>query len=102
MEMTHGKESRADSMEMILARLLRIGSMIAAGLMAVGIVLMIFGATLGGTLVLAGLLTLVSTPVIRVLAAMAVFLRERDYLFAGFCVVVILSLAVGMMIGNLE
>ncbi|HYF78459.1 MAG TPA: DUF1634 domain-containing protein [Symbiobacteriaceae bacterium] len=102
MEMTHGKESRVDSMEIILARLLRIGSMIAAGLMAAGIVLMVTGVALGGTLVLAGLLTLVSTPVIRVLAAMIVFLRERDYLFAGFCAVVILSLAVGMFIGNLE
>lgn len=102
MEMTQHKESRADSMELILARLLRVGSMISAGLTAVGIVLMVTGAALGGTLVLAGLLTLVSTPVIRVLAAMIVFLRERDYLFAGFCLVVVLSLAVGMVIGNLE
>ncbi|MDF2630566.1 MAG: hypothetical protein K0R39_4397 [Symbiobacteriaceae bacterium] len=102
MEMTRGKESRVDSMEIVLARLLRVGSMIAAGLMAVGILLMVVGVGFGGAVIQAGLLTLVSTPVIRVLAAMVVFLRERDFLFAGFCVVVFVSLAVGMVIGNLE
>lgn len=102
MEMTNEKESRHEALELVLARLLRVGSMLAAGLMVVGIGLMLAGLPLGTTLVMAGLLTLVSTPVLRVVAAMVVFMRERDYLFALFCLVVVLSLGVGMAIGHTE
>jgi len=102
MEMMEGKQSQVESIEIVLARLLRIGSMIAAALMALGIILLLAGVGIGATVVTAGLVVLVATPVLRVVVAGFVFLRERDYLFALFCVVVVAALGVGMLIGNLE
>ncbi|HWI61246.1 MAG TPA: DUF1634 domain-containing protein [Symbiobacteriaceae bacterium] len=102
MEMMEGKQSRVESIELILARLLRIGSMMAAGLMGVGIVMLALGLASGSLVVTAGLVVLVSTPILRVSVAMIVFLRERDYLFALFCLVVIGALFVGMLIGKAE
>ncbi|HYF91119.1 MAG TPA: DUF1634 domain-containing protein [Symbiobacteriaceae bacterium] len=103
MQMTsEGRESRGHSVEIILAKLLRTGSLVAAGLTAAGIVLMVLGLAAGATVTVAGLVVLVSTPILRVSVAMVVFLKERDYLFAFFCLVVIASLGAGMVIGKTE
>ena len=72
MEMMEGKQSRVESIEPILARLLRIGSMMAAGLMGVGIVMLALGLASGSLVVTAGLVVLVSTPILRVSVAMIV------------------------------
>ena len=102
MQMTEERESPVQSMELILARLLRVGSLVAAGLTAVGIVLIALGLPAGTAVATAGLVVLVSTPILRVSVAMLVFLKERDYLFALFCLVVIAALGVGMLIGKTE
>jgi uncharacterized membrane protein len=104
MEMTNVKPSRVEAIEVILAKLLRIGSVIAGALMAVGLVMTLIApvAALGTELITIGLVVLVATPVMRVTVAMAVFVRDRDYLFALFCLVVLAALAVGMLIGHAE
>lgn len=102
MEMTQAKDQRAEALELILARLLRFGSMGAAALLAAGIFLGVTGLAplLGPDLVTVGLLVLVSTPVVRVVVALAVFVREKDMAFAAFSLVVLASLAVGILIGQ--
>lgn len=104
MEMMESKHAGAESIEIILAKLLRIGSVIAAALMGAGLLLSVLGVAgaLGTELVTIGLIVLVSTPVMRVAVAMAVFVRDKDYLFALFCLVVIGALGLGVLIGRTE
>lgn len=104
MDMTELKVTPHDNslIELTLARALRVGSIIAALLMAAGLMMIILGwaPDQGNRVLTAGLITLVATPVMRVAVALLVFLRERDYLFAFFCLVVLSSLAAGVVIGQ--
>ena len=91
---------------------LRIGLALAATLMAVGLVLalatgehagaavrlhaLLSDGTLADRLIATGLLILASTPVIRVVALVAIWIRERDRRFAlaGLIVCAILATAI--------
>jgi uncharacterized membrane protein len=88
------------AIERILARVLRLGSIIAGVLLAAGIGgMMLTGAAYPRRLITAGLVTLLLTPVLRVLVAAVVFFKERDWLFALFCLLVLCSLAAGVKLG---
>ncbi len=90
-----------EPLEMTLARLLRIGSFVAAVLIALGIAVMLFGnEKMASGLVTAGLVALMATPVMRVATAGLIFVRERDWRFACFCLVVICALIAGMLLGH--
>lgn len=87
--------------ELILARLLRIGSVIAAILLTIGIgAMLLTGAAYAPRFITAGLVVLLATPIMRVLVAGMVFFRERDWLFTLFCLVVLCSLAAGVLLGQ--
>ena len=89
------------AIERILAKVLRLGSIVAGVLLAAGIggMLLTGGGAFAQRLITAGLITLLLTPVLRVLVAAVVFCRERDWLFALFCLVVLCSLAAGVKLG---
>jgi uncharacterized membrane protein len=88
------------TVERILARVLRLGSILAGILLAAGIgAMLVTGSTSPHRLISAGLITLLLTPVLRVLVAAVVFLKEGDWLFALFCLVVLCSLAAGVTLG---
>ena len=88
------------AVERILAKVLRIGSVIAGALLAAGIGSMLLGGTgFAPRLITAGLVVLLLTPVLRVLVAAMVFCKERDWLFALFCLVVLCALAAGVRFG---
>jgi uncharacterized membrane protein len=96
-----GKKPETEAIELVLARLLRVGSLIAAALLAVGIVAMVLGQTeFAPRLITAGLLVLLCTPVLRVLVAGIIFVREGDWHFACFSLVVLCALAAGVYFGN--
>lgn len=104
---THEPDIRPASphepIELTLARLLRIGSFIAAILIAVGIGAMLLGhEQSAGHLITAGLLVLMATPVMRVVTAGLIFVREKDWRFACFCLVVVCALVVGAVLGKLH
>ncbi|WP_306591631.1 DUF1634 domain-containing protein [Geothrix sp. 21YS21S-4] len=89
--------------ELILARCLRIGSIVAAALLALGLgVMAATGAPVGKSLMTAGLIALLLTPVLRVLVAAIVFVKEKDWLYVAFCLVVLCSLAAGVKFGLVE
>jgi uncharacterized membrane protein len=89
--------------ETVLARLLRLGSLLAAILLASGIAAMLLAeASFAQWLITAGLIVLLGTPVMRVLVAGLVFAREKDWLFALFCLVVLCALAAGAILGRGE
>ena len=93
--------SSHEPIELTLARLLRVGSLIAAVLIAVGLGIMLSGnEQLASRLVTAGLLVLMATPVLRVVTAGIIFIREKDWRFACFCLVVICALAAGIYLGQ--
>jgi|GEM_PF-327183 len=100
---THREEpAKHEAIELVLARLLRIGSIIAAALLAAGIGAMLLGghAVVGPRLITAGLLALMATPIMRVVVAGLIFTRDRDWRFAFFCVVVLCSLVAGVLLGH--
>ncbi len=87
--------------ELVLARLLWVGSIVAAVLIAVGIGFMLNGRLNHAThLITVGLLVLLATPIMRVFTAAVIFVRERDWRFACFCLVVLCALAAGMLLGH--
>lgn len=96
------KPSPHEPLEMTLARLLRIGSFIAAVLIAVGIVSgrLTGSETFASQLITMGLLALLATPIMRVATAAVIFVREKDWRFACFCLVVICALVAGMFLGH--
>jgi uncharacterized membrane protein len=98
---SEGKRGETEAIELVLARLLRIGSLIAAALLAVGILAMVLGQTdFAPKLITAGLLVLLCTPVMRVLVAAVIFVREKDWHFAFFSLVVLCALAAGAYLGR--
>lgn len=88
--------------DILVARMLRIGSTIAASLIAVGLMVALAGLApnLSTTLVTAGLVVLVLTPVLRVVTAFLAFLRERDFIYAFFSFLVLVALAIGVVLGR--
>lgn len=99
----HEAASRHEPIEMVLARLLRLGSIVAAILLAVGIGAMLLGHTgIAPQIISAGLLALLATPVMRVAAAGVIFARDRDWRFAFFCCVVLCALVAGVLLGRGE
>lgn len=99
--MTPTEKPCHEPLEDSLAKMLRLGSAIAAGLITSGILVMLTGneATANG-LIVAGLITLMATPVMRVVVAGVVFVRDKDWRFAFFCLVVICSILVGIFMGR--
>jgi uncharacterized membrane protein len=95
------KGTQNEAIELVLARLLRIGSLIAAAMLAAGILAMVLGQTeFAPKLITAGLLVLLCTPVMRVLVAGIIFVREKDWHFAFFSLVVLCALAAGVFFGR--
>lgn len=96
-----GKSAEVVALELVLARLLRVGSLIAAALLAVGIAMMVLGRTeFAPKLITAGLLVLLCTPVLRVLVAAFIFVKEKDWHFALFSFVVLCAMAAGVFFGS--
>ena len=86
---------------MVLARLLFVGAVIAAILLAVGIGAMLLGhGAVASHLITTGLVALMATPIMRVLTAGLIFVREKDWRFALFCLVVLCALATGIVLGH--
>ena len=97
----HEAGAEVHPIELVLARLLRLGSLVAAALLTVGIALMTMGMTVfAPKLITAGLLVLLGTPVMRVVAASIIFTKERDWHFAFFSIVVLCAMAAGVYFGK--
>ncbi len=96
------KTTALDSMEDIVGRLLQIGTTAASVLVGVGLVVLFLGIApaLAPKLITAGLIILVSTPVLRVVAALGVFVREKDWIFAAISTTVLVVLGVGVLLGK--
>ena len=98
---------RPRRLEDLLAGLLRYGTLVASGWMAVGMVLSLsLGAAPSHRLGLPdrclaiGIVLLIALPVLRVALMTAVFLFEKDYVFAAISGAVLAIIALGFLLGT--
>jgi uncharacterized membrane protein len=94
-------------MEGILAGLLRYGSLVASGWMALGMALSLFKdvlplITLSDRCLAIGIVLLIALPVLRVALMTGVFLLEKDYRFAAISCAVLGIIALGFLLGTIN
>ncbi len=94
---------RLRRMEVILAGLLRYGALVACGWMIIGMS-MEYGDFLNSGLAKRcteiGIVLLIALPMLRVALTAAVFLFERDYLFAAISGTVLAIIVLGLLLGT--
>jgi uncharacterized membrane protein len=83
--MTMDRPDRPDRLERVLARWLAVGTTLSTGLLAVGLAGWMVGgpSPLSAGCMHGGLLVLMATPVVRVLASVVEYARERDWAFVA-------------------
>jgi uncharacterized membrane protein len=91
-------------LETMLARLLRYGAIAASILLAVGMAMGMTGPHISraaNLFMTIGIVVLIALPVVRVGLATAVFLFERDYLFAFISGLVLFIITIGFLLGTI-
>jgi uncharacterized membrane protein len=104
-----GDRRRLLRMESILSGLLRYGALVASGWIAIGMAMGMFGGApsdlhvgLADRCMAIGIVLLIALPVLRVALTTAVFLFERDYLFAAISGTVLVIIVLGFLIGTIN
>jgi uncharacterized membrane protein len=89
-----------EQMEERIGRLLSVGTAISSGLLAVGLVLSIAGGppALAASLLTAGLVVLIATPIGRVIASAVGFTLQRDWQMVMMTGLVLASLALSLVV----
>lgn len=110
MDVTRGQRAEAEQEEQVLrvelavARLLRVGTAIATVLTATGLAILLLQLPLaiGPALVTAGLITLVCTPLLRVAAALLIYLKLGDLTYAIISLTVLVVVCLGIALGQVH
>lgn len=106
MERTHAPEQDQEEqlvrVELAVSKLLRVGTAAATLLMAAGLAVMLLQLpfTIGPTLITAGLIALVCTPLLRVAAALVIYLRVGDLTYTIISLTVLAVVFVGIVLGQ--
>src|SRR5437588_11755967 len=82
----------------LLARALMVGGLVAFLLILAGSVMVSVHAPYGTAVLRAGVLVLMSTPVLRVALAVVAFWMERDYKYTAIAFAVLLIVLVGAIL----
>jgi uncharacterized membrane protein len=96
---------RHDGLEKLLASVLNLGSLLACSIIAVGILLSIynrlkeFPSATGLKVVTAGVSLLIFLPAGRVALMLCAFMRDRDLLFSGISLLVLVIIILGAALG---
>jgi uncharacterized membrane protein len=98
--MTDGTLRRAASnsgtgrLEAMIGHVLRFGTVASTTLFAVGLLMTVasFQISVARVLLDAGLVMLLATPAARVVVSVVEYIRERDWIFVGLTLVVLLAL----------
>jgi uncharacterized membrane protein len=92
--------------ELLLARLLSVGTCVASAVIAVGLVLSLFNERaalpIATQLVTVGIVLFILLPILRVLLMFTIYLKDRDYQFAVAAAVVFFIIFTGCAIGILS
>lgn len=106
MERTHATEQEQEEqvvqVELAVSRLLRVGTALATLLMASGLAIMLLQLPVifGPTLITVGLITLVCTPLLRVAAALLIYLRLGDLVYSVISLTVLAVVFTGIFLGQ--
>jgi uncharacterized membrane protein len=93
-------EKREPGFDRALALVLRIGAFAGFFVMLAGVVAHIFvDGVISARIELAGVLIMLVTPVVRVLVAMVLFFREKDWRYGWISAGVLLILLLGSVFG---
>jgi uncharacterized membrane protein len=92
-------EDQIAGIERKIGIILRIGVGLSIALILLGVVLFSFGSNYSERVLLIGIGVLIITPIIRILACVFSFGRERDWLYLGITILVLVVIAVSMAIG---
>ncbi|MCT4397854.1 DUF1634 domain-containing protein [Pediococcus ethanolidurans] len=117
------KMEEMNQIELIIGQVLRIGVLISAAVILVGVLLIVFTGQTGYSakiypttvnaiasgivalkpfaIVMLGLFLLILTPVLRVVVSIYAFAKERDHLYVWITTFVLVILLIGMWIGYL-
>ncbi|MCI1895158.1 MAG: DUF1634 domain-containing protein [Lactobacillus sp.] len=116
-------KKETQDIELIIGQILRIGVIIAAAVIVLGLALLLItgqsgypagvhpskpGAILQGVIafkpyavLMLGLFLLILTPVLRVVVSIYAFIKEKDHLYAWITTIVLVILVIAMVIGYL-
>jgi len=96
---------RDGGLEQLLARVLYLGSLLACSIIALGIILSLFHgrkvlpSATGMKVAAAGISLLIFLPVLRVVLMLSAFVRDRDLLFSGISMLVLVIIVLGAVLG---
>jgi len=99
---------RHPRLERLLARVLRSGTWLASGVIALGLALPVIDwpgispALTGPRIITAGIALLIFLPVLRVVLMLIVFFREGDYRFGAIATLVLVIIVLGAALGMHE
>lgn len=100
------KQMKPVRIELLLARLLTVGTCVASAVIGAGLVLSLFNERaalpIATQLVTAGIGLFILLPILRVLLMFTIYLQDRDYQFAGAAAVVFFIIFAGCAIGILS
>jgi len=100
------KKIKAARLELLLARLLSVGTSVASAVIGVGLVLSLFNERaalpIATQLVIVGIGLFILLPILRVLLMLTIYLKDRDYQFAAAAAVVFFIIIAGCAIGILS
>lgn len=91
-----------ERVELAVAYLLRFGTAVSAALIAAGLAMILLQVPvdIGRQLITAGIIALICTPLLRVAAAMVIYLRLGDVVYGLICTAVLLFVFAGMLLGE--
>ncbi|HEY7444753.1 MAG TPA: DUF1634 domain-containing protein [Vicinamibacterales bacterium] len=88
-----------EDLELSIGRVLRLGVKVSSACFAIGLGLTLAsaGRELAPLLALIGLITLMATPVARVVMSTVSYVRRRDWLFVALTLIVLVQLAASVV-----
>ena len=97
------RDAEIDRLERVVGRVLRVGAIASTSILAVGLslTLVVPSFTPARSILRAGLLVLLLTPVSRVVASVVEYTRDRDWLFAALTFVVLAIVVTSLLVGVL-
>ena len=96
---------RHGGLEQLLGSVLYLGSLLACSIITLGIILSLFHwrkelpSATGMKVVAAGITLVIFLPTLRVVLMLSAFVRDRDVLFSGISMLVLVIIALGAALG---
>ncbi|MFZ5825670.1 MAG: DUF1634 domain-containing protein [Bacillota bacterium] len=96
------EDEQVERVELAVAKLLRLGTVVSTLLVAAGLAMLLLQlpTTLGSTLITTGLIALVCTPLLRVAAALLIYLRVGDRTYSIISLTVLAVVFAGVLLGQ--